>query len=82
MAKFQVTEIPFDSVDTSPTLEDEFTMTAISRELGMMKDPERLKIAALNLLSVTMQRQAIIRSLCKRLAKLETNNIVKTEHKG
>ena len=41
MAKFQVTEIPFDSVDTSPTLEDEFTMTAISRELGMMKDPER-----------------------------------------
>jgi len=82
MSKFRVIEVPFDPMDTEPTLEDEFTMETISREISSINDPMKLKVAALNLLMVTMQRQAIIRGLCKRLAKTETDGILKTNHKG
>jgi len=39
-------------------------------------------MAALNLLMITMQRQAIIRGLCNRLAKVESDGVMKTTHKG
>ena len=73
MKKLKITEIVFDPKETEPTLEDEFTMAAITREL-----------AALQLLFVSIQRQAIIRGLCKRLADsgLEGEDVVTTEHEG
>tara|TARA_R100001510_G_C7632264_1_gene190944 strand:+ start:1075 stop:1338 length:264 start_codon:yes stop_codon:yes gene_type:complete len=81
MKEFKITEVPFDPTDTAPTLEDEFTMESVSREIASIKDPEKLKIAAINLLMITMQRQAIIRGLCKQLAKGRTSDIVtKTHH--
>ena len=58
------------------------TMTSVTREIESIRDPEKLKMAALNLLVITMQRQAIIRGLCKRLAKVETDGVMKTSHKG
>ena len=61
MSKFNVIEVPFEPMDIKPTLEDEFTMTSVTREIESIKDPEKLKMAALNLLVITMQRQAIIR---------------------
>tara|TARA_B100001094_G_scaffold8951_1_gene8022 strand:+ start:2319 stop:2579 length:261 start_codon:yes stop_codon:yes gene_type:complete len=82
MSKFNVIEVPFEPMDIKPTLEDEFTMISVSRELESIKDPKKLKMAALNLLMITMQRQAIIRGLCKRLAKVETDDVIKTTHKG
>ena len=82
MSKFNVIEVPFEPMEIKPTLEDEFTMTSVTREIESIRDPERLKMAALNLLEITMQRQAIIRGLCKRLAKVETDGVVKTTHKG
>ena len=82
MSKFNVIEVPFEPRDIQPTLEDEFTMTSVTREIESIRDPERLKMAALNLLEITMQRQAIIRGLCKRLAKVETDGVMKTTHKG
>ena len=82
MSKFNVIEVPFEPMDIKPTLEDEFTMISVSRELESIKDPKKLKMAALNLLMITMQRQAIIRELCKRLAKVETDDVIKTTHKG
>ena len=82
MSKFNVIEVPFEPMDIKPTLEDEFTMISVSREIESIRDPEKLKMAALNLLMITMQRQAIIRGLCKRLAKVETDDVIKTSHKG
>ena len=82
MSKFNVIEVPFEPMEIKPTLEDEFTMTSVTREIESIRDPERLKMAALNLLEITMQRQAIIRGLCKRLAKVETDGVIKTTHKG
>ena len=82
MSKFNVIEVPFEPMEIKPTLEDEFTMTSVTREIESIRDPERLKMAALNLLVITMQRQAIIRVLCKRLAKVETDCVMKTSHKG
>ena len=82
MKNFKITEVPFEPSDIAPTLEDEFTMESVSRELESIKDPAKLRMAALNLLMITMQRQAIIRGLCKRLAKVETDGVVKTTHKG
>ena len=82
MSKFNVIEVPFEPMDIKPTLEDEFTMISVSREIESIRDPEKLKMAALNLLMITMQRQAIIRGLCKRLAKVETDDVIKTTYKG
>ena len=82
MSKFNVIEVPFEPMDIQPTLEDEFTMTSVTREIESIRDPEKLKMAAINLLMITMQRQAIIRGLCKRLAKVETDDVIKTSHKG
>jgi len=82
MAPFEVTEIAFDPIDFSPSLEDEFTMTAISKEFESIDDIDLLKVGALNLLKVAMHRQAIIRALCKRLAKIETEGITIQKFKG
>ena len=80
MKNFKITEVPFEPSDIAPTLEDEFTMESVSRELESIKDPAKLRMAALNLLMITMQRQAIIRGLCKQLAKGETSDIVTKTH--
>ena len=80
MSKFNVIEVPFEPMDIKPTLEDEFTMISVSREIESIRDPEKLKMAALNLLMITMQRQAIIRGLCKQLAKGQTSDIVTKTH--
>lgn len=82
MSKFQITEVPFEPSDLKPTLEDEFTTIAITRELDSTNDPAKLKVAAVNLLMVAMQRQAIIRNLCKRLASKEIPDSVQTTHTG
>ena len=70
--KVQLIEIPFDPIDFSPSLEDEFTTTSIMKEIESTDNVEELRLGASNLLKVAMHRQAIIRSLCKRLAKVET----------
>ena len=80
MKNFKITEVPFEPSDIAPSLEDEFTMESGSRELVSIKDPAKLRMAALNLLMITMQRQAIIRGLCKQLAKGKTSDIVTKTH--
>jgi len=80
MKNFKITEVPFEPSDIAPSLEDEFTMESVSRELVSIKDPAKLRMAALNLLMITMQRQAIIRGLCKQLAKGKTSDIVTKTH--
>tara|TARA_R100001082_G_C4356002_1_gene156924 strand:+ start:1317 stop:1565 length:249 start_codon:yes stop_codon:yes gene_type:complete len=82
MASFEVTEIAFDPIEFAPSLEDEFTMTAVMKELESIEDIDLLKLGAVNLLKVAMHRQAIIRGLCKRLAKIETEGVTTQKFKG
>ena len=82
MSSFQVIELDFDPIDPTPTLEDEFTVAAVTREIESVEDIDHLKHAAKNLLHIAIQRQAVIRGLCKRLAEVETKGITKTHYKG
>ena len=82
MASFQLIEISFDPIEFEPSLEDEFTITAISKDIENVQDIEHLRFGAMNLLKLAMHRQAVIRGLCKRLAQLETHGITTTQHKG
>ena len=82
MSSFQVIELDFDPIDPTPTLEDEFTVAAVTREIESVEDIDHLKHAAKNLLHIALQRQAVIRGLCKRLAEIETYGITKTKYEG
>ena len=50
MSPYKVTEVSFEPIDFTPTLEDEFTMTSISKEIENIEDMDQLKVGALNLL--------------------------------
>tara|TARA_R100000329_G_scaffold146497_1_gene133076 strand:- start:292 stop:540 length:249 start_codon:yes stop_codon:yes gene_type:complete len=82
MSSFNVVELSFEPIDHTPTLEDEFTLAAVTREIESVEDIDHLKHAAKNLLHIAIQRQAVIRGLCKRLAEIETKGITKTHYKG
>ena len=78
MASFDLIELSLDPLDVSPTLEDEFSSTVIKSQIDDLDDIEHAKIAAQQLVSIVMQRQAVIRALVKRLALDEEN--VRTQH--
>ena len=73
MASFDLIELSLDPLDVSPTLEDEFSSTVIKSQIDDLDDIEHAKIAAKQLVSIVMQRQAVIRALVKRLALDEEN---------
>jgi hypothetical protein len=77
MSNFELVEIPFESDDFQPTLEDEFLTTKITKELEAVTDIEQLRAGAIKLLQLAVMRQGMIRGLCKRLAGLESNVIRK-----
>jgi hypothetical protein len=81
MASFQLIELSFEPIDFEPTLEDEFTMKAVSNEIESVEDIEHLRAGAMNLLKISMHRQAVIRGLCRRLAELETKGVTTTQHR-
>ena len=68
MAAFDLIELSLDPLDVTPTLEDEFTATVVKNEIDNLDDIEHVKIASKQLVTLVMQRQAIIRALVKRLA--------------
>ena len=83
MATFELIELAFDPDDAKPTLEDEFTMTMVSKDLEKLEDPEHLQIASKQLLKIIVHKQAMIRALCKRLVELETGkNVKRVKFKG
>jgi len=77
MSKFELLEFQFDPDDFSLELEDEFQITRLSTELDKATDPDVLRAGAKKLLQLAVQRQAVIRGLCKRLANLEADCIRK-----
>ena len=66
MASFDLIELSLDPLDVSPTLEDEFSSTVIKSQIDDLDDIDHAKIAAKQLVSIVMQRQAVIRALVKR----------------
>ena len=75
MSNFELVEIPFDSEDFQSTLEDEFLLAKLTKEIEAVRDIEQLRDGALKLLQLAVMRQGMIRGLCKRLAGLESNVI-------
>ena len=73
MASFDLIELSLDPLDVTPTLEDEFTSTVVKNEIDNLDDIDHVKIASKQLVSLIMQRQAIIRALVKRLAVDDEN---------
>ena len=81
MASFDLIELSLDPLDVSPTLEDEFSSTVIKSQIDDLDDIEHAKIAAKQLVSIVMQRQAVIRALVKKLA-LDEENVTIQHFKG
>jgi hypothetical protein len=75
MSNFELVEIPFGSADFQSTLEDEFLLAKLTKEIEAVRDIEQLRDGALKLLQLAVMRQGMIRGLCKRLAGLESNVI-------
>jgi|LakMenE01Jun11ns_1017448.scaffolds.fasta_scaffold7682310_1 hypothetical protein len=75
MAEFELIELEFDSSDFQSTLEDEFLLAKLTKEIEAVRDIEQLRDGALKLLQLAVMRQGMIRGLCKRLAGLESNVI-------
>jgi hypothetical protein len=80
MSGFELVEYKFNPDDFSLSLEDEFLLAKITKELEAAKDPDVLRAGALKLLQLAVQRQAVIRSLINRLANLEAD-VIKTYYK-
>jgi len=81
MASFDLIELSLDPLDVSPTLEDEFSSTVIKSQIDDLDDIDHAKIAAKQLVSIVMQRQAVIRALVKKLA-LDEENVTIQHFKG
>jgi len=70
--EFEIIEIPFEDLEISKSLEDEFLETRIASEIDEATSVEELREASKNLLQMCIARQAAIRGLCKRLVQYET----------
>lgn len=77
MSNFELIEVAFEPDDFEPTLEDEFLIARLTKELEAVTDIEQLRVGALKLLNLAVMRQGMIRGLCKRLAGLEADVIRK-----
>ena len=82
MSSFKVVELSFDPIDQTPSLEDEFTLKAVSNQIEKVQDIEELRQVSKTLLQIAIQRQAIMRGLCKRLAEIETQGVIKKSYDG
>jgi len=73
MSSYELVELTLNPDEAEPTLEDEFTMTLVGKDIDKLEDPESLKIVSKQLLKVIVHKQAMIRALCKRLIDLESD---------
>lgn len=75
MSKFELIEFQFDPDDFQLSLEDDFLINKLTKDIEAVEDAPTLKAAALKLLSLAVHRQAVIRGLIRRLAKLEADTV-------
>lgn len=75
MDSFELVEIEFGPSDFESTLEDEFLVARVTKELDAVTDIEQLREGAKKLLQLAVMRQSMIRGLIRRLANLEAEAI-------
>jgi len=75
MSKFELIEFQFDPDDFSLSLEDEFLITKLAKDIEGVDDAATLKQAALKLLNLAVHRQAVIRGLIRRISTLEAGAV-------
>ena len=71
MSEFELIEVPLNPDSFNLSLEDHFLVTRIKKELEQATSIEELRTGATKLLELAVARQAVIRSLIKRIADLE-----------
>jgi len=71
MPNFELIEYSFNPDDFTLSMEDEFQIARLNAELDKATDPDHLREGAKKLLQLAVGRQAVIRSLVRRLADLE-----------
>lgn len=79
MSNFELVTFPLEPDDFSPSLEDEFLLARLGKELEAVTDIEQLRIGAQKLLQLAVTRQAVIRNLIRRLGTLEAN-VIRSTH--
>lgn len=75
MAGFNVVEIPFQPEDFERSMEDEFTLVKIKKELENTNDIATLRKGAILLAELAVMRQGLIRGLVRRLADYDCQAI-------
>jgi hypothetical protein len=75
MAGFNVVEIPFQPEDFERSMEDEFTLVKIKKELENTNDVATLRRGAILLAELAVMRQGLIRGLVRRLADYDCQAI-------
>jgi len=81
MSEFELVEVPFDPKDFETTLEDEFLIAKLTKEIEAVTDIEQIKLGALKLLHLAVLRQGMIRGLVRRLATLESE-VIRSTHRN
>lgn len=75
MDSFEVVEVGLSPSDFESTLEDQFLVARITKELETVTDINQLREGAIKLLQLAVMRQSMVRGLVRRLANLECSAI-------
>lgn len=75
MDSFELVEVGLSPSDFESTLEDQFLVARITKELETVTDIDQLREGAIKLLQLAVMRQSMVRGLVRRLANLECSAI-------
>jgi hypothetical protein len=75
MDSFELVEVGLSPSDFESTLEDQFLVARITKELEAVTDINQLREGAIKLLQLAVMRQSMVRGLVRRLANLECSAI-------
>lgn len=77
MSKFELVEVQSDFADFCETVEDSFFAVKLKQTIEKTDSKQELREIASKLVELATQRQGIIRGLCMKLVKLETEALFK-----
>ena len=77
MSKFELVESQSDFPDFRGTVEDNFFAVKLKQTIEKTDNKQDLREIASKLVELATQRQGVIRGLCMKLAKLETEALFK-----
>jgi len=77
MSKFELVEDQPDFADFRETIEDSFFAAKLKQTIEKTDSKQELREIASKLVELATQRQGVIRGLCMKLVKLETEALFK-----